>query len=45
MQEAAKLNIDINPLDGASVAALVRTMYTAPAGMVDRVAKAMKPTS
>ena len=45
LEEAAKVNLDINPLDGAGVAALVRKMYTAPADMVDRMAKAMKPTS
>jgi tripartite-type tricarboxylate transporter receptor subunit TctC len=43
LQEVAKVNIDINALDGASVAALVRKMYTAPSDMVDRMAKAMKP--
>jgi tripartite-type tricarboxylate transporter receptor subunit TctC len=45
LQEAAKVNIDINPLDGESVAALVHKMYAAPPDMVDRMAKAMKPAS
>ena len=43
LQDAAKLSLDIDPLDGESVAALVRKMYAAPSDMVARMAKALKP--
>jgi tripartite-type tricarboxylate transporter receptor subunit TctC len=43
LKETAKMNLDINPLDGESVALLVRKMYAAPRAMVDRMAKALKP--
>jgi tripartite-type tricarboxylate transporter receptor subunit TctC len=42
LEEAAKTNLDINPLDGAGVADLVRKMYAAPPDLVERMAKAMK---
>jgi hypothetical protein len=43
LDEAGKLNLDINPLDGAGVADMVRKMYTAPPDLVERMAKALKP--
>jgi tripartite-type tricarboxylate transporter receptor subunit TctC len=43
LEEAFKLNLDINPLDGAGVADMVRKMYTAPPNLVERTAKALKP--
>lgn len=42
LKEAAKVNLDINPLDGAGVADMVRKMYTAPPDLVERMAKALK---
>jgi tripartite-type tricarboxylate transporter receptor subunit TctC len=42
LRDAAKLSLDINPLDGESVAALIRKMYAAPPDMVERMAKALK---
>jgi Tripartite tricarboxylate transporter family receptor len=43
LDEAGKLNLGINPLDGAGVADMVRKMYTAPPDLVERMAKALKP--
>ncbi len=45
LKEADKMELDINPLDGEGVAALVKKMYAAPPDMVERMAKAMKPAS
>jgi hypothetical protein len=43
LEEAGKVNLDINPLDGAGVAEMVRKMYTAQPDLVERMAKALKP--
>ncbi len=43
VEDAAKVKLDINPLDGAGVADVVRKMYTAPPDLVERMAKALKP--
>ena len=43
LEEAGKVNLDINPLDGAGVADMVRKMYTAPRDLVERMAKALQP--
>jgi tripartite-type tricarboxylate transporter receptor subunit TctC len=45
LKEADKTDVEISPLDGDSVAALVKKMYLAPRDIVDRMAKAMKPAS
>jgi tripartite-type tricarboxylate transporter receptor subunit TctC len=45
LKEADKTDVEISPLDGESVAALVTKIYSAPREMVDRMAKAMKPGS
>lgn len=45
LKEADKTDVEITPLDGESVAALVKKIYSAPRDMVDRMAKAMKPGS
>jgi tripartite-type tricarboxylate transporter receptor subunit TctC len=45
LKEADKTDVEITPLDGESVAALVKKIYSAPREMVDRMAKAMKPGS
>jgi tripartite-type tricarboxylate transporter receptor subunit TctC len=45
LKEADKTDVEISPLDGQSVAALVTKIYSAPREMVDRMAKAMKPGS
>ena len=45
LKEAVKMKLDINPLDGESVAALLQKMYAAPPDMVERMAKALKPAS
>jgi tripartite-type tricarboxylate transporter receptor subunit TctC len=45
LAEATKVKLDINPLDGEGVAALLKKMYAAPPDMVERMAKALKPAS
>lgn len=45
LKESDKMDVDVSPLDGQSVADLVRKMYSAPREMVDRMAKAMKQGS
>jgi tripartite-type tricarboxylate transporter receptor subunit TctC len=42
IEDAAKVKLDINPLDGAGVADMVRKMYAAPPDLVERMAKALK---
>jgi hypothetical protein len=37
------MKLDINPLDGEGVAALLKKMYAASPDMVARMAKALKP--
>ena len=43
LEEAARMKIDINPRDGAEVAALVRKVYASPKPIIDRMAKAIRP--
>jgi tripartite-type tricarboxylate transporter receptor subunit TctC len=43
MDEAEKLKIEIDPLTGEQVAALIAEIYKTPAAIVDRVREAMAP--
>ncbi len=45
LNEAAKLNLDINPLDGEGVGALIGKMYSSSPELVERMTKALKPSS
>jgi tripartite-type tricarboxylate transporter receptor subunit TctC len=44
LDEAAAMKLDINPLDGEKVSALVKQMYAAPKSVVDGMARALRPS-
>lgn len=41
VKEVGELKLDLNPLDGAQVGELVKTMYSAPKSIIERMAKAL----
>lgn len=44
VKEIADLKLDLNPLDGAKVGELIKTMYAAPKSVSERMAKALRST-
>lgn len=44
LDEAAAMKLDINPLDGEKVSALVKQMYAAPRSVVDSMSRALRPS-
>jgi hypothetical protein len=43
LEDAKRLKIDVNPKGGEEVAALVKSIYSAPKDVIDRMAKAIRP--
>jgi tripartite-type tricarboxylate transporter receptor subunit TctC len=43
LEEAKRMKIDVNPKSGEEVAALVKSIYSAPKDLVDRMSKAIRP--
>ena len=43
LADAAKTKLEIHPKDGATVAALVKSMYSSPPELVERMRKALRP--
>ena len=41
LEEAKKLQLDIDPMDGAASAAMIERMYGAPAAVVERIRAAL----
>ena len=43
LEEASRMKIDINPLGGEAVSALVKKFYGSPKELIDRMARAIRP--
>lgn len=43
LAEAMKMNLDINPRDGETIATLVKKVYASPPAMIEKMKKALRP--
>jgi hypothetical protein len=43
LEEASRMKIDIDPLGGEAVSALVNKFYASPKEVIDRMARAIRP--